>query len=126
MASLALLIFCAVISGWTAALAQIRVHDLPGGTSFQHQQHQQHQRTVSAHDHHPDEARCSGDQAECHHGSKGIHPMACAACFAIETAALDIEPPRIAGTAPEIVPQPAMIATDLKPRFPPPRRFFHA
>jgi len=123
MASLALLIFCAVISGWTAALAQIQVHDLQGRA---HSSHAQHQPKLGTHGVAHDEPGCAGDQADCRHGSKGVHPALCAACFAIETAGLDIAPPRIAQASPNAVPQAAMITTDHKPRFPPPKPTFRA
>lgn len=121
MASLALLIFCAVISGWTAALAQIQAHDPQG---FAHSEHKQHHGTVSAQDRAGEHPGCAGDHADCRHTSKSVHPMLCAACFAVETQALGITPPKMAPSSPDAMPQAAMIPTDHKPRYPPPKGIF--
>ncbi len=122
MMSLALLMFCAVISGWTAALAQIEMRGMPGHAASSHM----HNQNAASHEVAGEQDGCGGGDTECRHPSKSVHPLLCAACFAIETSALAITPPRVMPSTPVAMPQATMIATKIKPRYPPPKFFFQA
>jgi hypothetical protein len=109
-----LAVFCALISGWTAALAQVQ--DLGGNAIGHHGQTATH-RAVAADAGGPG---CTAAQT-CFHQQKMVHPIACSACFAVvlDTAGIDrVELP--VGTVPPALQTP-MLATILKPRFPPPK-----
>jgi len=117
IAILTLAVFCALISGWTAALAQVQ--DL-GGAAVMHHAGMAAGHAMAAEvgqDNHPP---CTAAQP-CNDHPKAVHPLLCAACFAVVLDAHGLD--RIALPAGTIhpVPQKPMQATALKPRFPPPK-----
>jgi hypothetical protein len=116
IAILTLAVFCALISGWTAALAQVQ--DLGGNAMGHHGKITTH-HAVSAN---------AGDHVcvaakSCSHQQKMVHPISCSACFAVVLNTYGID--RIELPAGTILPalQKPMLATILKPRFPPPKTF---
>lgn len=115
IALLTLAVFCALISGWTASLAQVQ--DL-GGVAVSH-----HADTATAHHAATTPADHDGCKAAraCDQHPKTVHPLLCAACFAVVLDAHGID--RIALPAGAVLPSPQkpMLATVLKPRFPPPK-----
>lgn len=110
IAILTLALFCALISGWTAALAQVQ--DLGGSTISHHE---------SAVTHHPATADHACKDASCSPQPKMVHPMSCSACFAVILDAHGID--RVELPAGRVRPalQRPMLAAILKPRFPPPK-----
>lgn len=112
IAILALAVFCALISGWTAALAQVQDLNAAGhyGMAAPHQ-------TVSADvsDH-----TCTAAKA-CSHQSKMVHPISCSACFAVVLDAHSIDRAGLPAATVRPALQKPMLATVLKPRFPPPK-----
>jgi hypothetical protein len=114
IAILILAMFCALISGWTAALAQVQ--DLNGNAAGHHRMTATHHVvSADAGDH-----TCATAKT-CSHQPKTVHPISCSACFAVILDAHGID--RIELPTGTILPalQKPMLATVLKPRFPPPK-----
>lgn len=124
--ALALAIFCAMLSGWMPALAQ-----LPGHAAGAHSHHvamataSLHPVMAGAHAGHDDGGQAqAGQPSPCREGCgnhRPTHPMLCAACFAIEAeeAMPDVLPlPRPAFALPRAT---ALVAQAPAPRVPPPK-----
>lgn len=114
LAVLTLALFCALISGWTAALAQVQ--GLNGNGTGHHGMTSTH-HAVSAD---ASEHSCAAAKS-CSHQPKMVHPISCSACFAVVLNVHGID--RIELPAGTVLPalQKPMLATTLKPRFPPPK-----
>ena len=112
---LALAVFCALISGWTASLA--RVQDL-GGMAVAH-----HTGAPAGHGMRADAHMDCKAAKSCNQHPGTVHPLLCAACFAVVLDAHGLD--RAALPAGTVLPSPQkpMLATTLKPRFPPPKIF---
>ncbi len=116
MVILIIAVFCALISGWTASLAQVQ--DLAGPTAVHHA------NVATGHDMSADVGQdghsCTAAKS-CDHQPKTVHPLLCAACFAVVLDAHGLE--RVELPAGAVLPsqQKPMLATALKPRFPPPK-----
>ncbi|WP_426125268.1 hypothetical protein [Pararhizobium sp. PWRC1-1] len=111
---LTLALFCALISGWTAALAQVQ--GLNGNAAGHHRMTAiHHVVSADASDH-----TCATAKS-CSHQPKLVHPISCSACFAVILDAHSID--RVELPTATILPalQKPMLATLLKPRFPPPK-----
>jgi hypothetical protein len=113
-----LAIFCALISGWTAALAQVQdIGVMSNGAVMHHGPAAHAQHAASA------DIACSPEDKGCSHHPKVVHPTLCAACVAvmIDDFAFD----RDAIEAGTVLParQKPLLATSIKPRFPPPKPF---
>lgn len=117
LAVLTLALFCALISGWTAALAQVQ--GLHGNGMGHHGMSSTH-HAVSAD---TSEHSCAAAKS-CSHQPKMVHPISCSACFAVVLNVHGID--RIELPASTVLPalQKPMLATTLKPRFPPPKTSF--
>jgi hypothetical protein len=113
---LTLALFCALISGWTAALAQVQ--DLGGNAMGQHGKAATHHAVAA----NSGDSTCM-DASSCSHQPKTVHPISCSACFAVVLDAPGID--RIELPAGDVRPalQKPLLATILKPRFPPPKTF---
>ncbi|WP_438749943.1 hypothetical protein [Pararhizobium sp. O133] len=113
-----LAVFCALISGWTPALAQVQ--DL-GGMNMNGAMH--HGSAVHAIPATSADVHCPPESKACAHHPKMVHPLLCAACFAVLTDASGLERDAIdAGTVLPALQKP-LLATSIKPRFPPPKAF---
>lgn len=110
-------LFCALISGWTASLA--RVQDLGGMVTMHH-------AGVSA-DHGAsatsDQYHCAADAKNCDHHAQTVHPLLCAACFAIVLDSHGLDRDEFANAIIRPRPQKSLRATALEPQFPPPKTF---
>ncbi|HTO33662.1 MAG TPA: hypothetical protein VL202_21195 [Pararhizobium sp.] len=113
-----LAVFCALISGWTPALAQVQ--DLDGmnmGGAVRHGSGVHATQASSA------DIHCPPQSKACAHHPKMVHPLLCAACFAVVIDAFGLERDAIdAGTVPPALQTP-LLAASIKPRFPPPKSF---
>ena len=75
----ALAVVCAILSGWTSAVAQARDE---GMVAAHHPYHGLHVAGQEQADH--ETGRLPSD---CGHAGKCLHPMLCAACFAVQVTA---------------------------------------
>ncbi|MCV9962974.1 hypothetical protein OIU34_13785 [Pararhizobium sp. BT-229] len=109
----ALTLFCAVLSGWTASLA--RVQELGGATTI-HQAGMGHGASA-----HSGQDQCKADAKDCNRHAQPVHPLLCAACFAVvlDTHGLDREELPASTIRPRL--QKPMRAIALEPQFPPPK-----
>lgn len=105
---LALAVLCAILSGWTSAVAQAQGLAHRDGIAVAHD-------AVSSHSEAP--ACASG----CPHPAKGAHPMLCSACFALEVAASDLG--RLAVPVQRVRPvaELPLVASAPQPAAPPPK-----
>lgn len=111
---LAIVFFCAAISGWTSALAQ--VNDLAGMTPVQ----ASHDQKSKAH-HAAADPTFPDVGNGCHGGKHAVHPVLCSACFAVEVASFGVDRRMlIAGTVPPRIERP-LEAVQPEPQFPPPK-----
>ncbi|MFP5076028.1 hypothetical protein ACLE20_01840 [Rhizobium sp. YIM 134829] len=118
--ALALAVLCAILSGWMPALAQ-----LPGHAAGAHSHHgdpaalpaAQHAGHGSNLSHAPQPGSCGHDCA----GHRAIHPLLCAACFAIETEEAVPTLPLALKPAFTREQAAALVARDPAPRVPPPK-----
>jgi hypothetical protein len=111
-------LFCALISGWTASLA--RVQDLDGMVVTMHHEGVAAGRGTSSAFRHD---RCAPVTKNCDHHPQTVHPLLCAACFAV---VLDTPGLGRAGVANAVIrplPQKPLQATAPEPQFPPPKTF---
>lgn len=114
-----LALFCALISGWTASLA--RVQEL-GGMAVLH-----HAGMAAGHEMAADvgeDGHSCAAAKPCDHQPKTVHPLLCAACFAVAIDAHGLDRTELPAGHVHPLPQKPMQATALKPRFPPPKRSF--
>ncbi|WP_139093220.1 hypothetical protein [Pararhizobium polonicum] len=116
LAILTLTVFCALISGWTASLA--RVQDLGGMAAMHHADAAAgHDMQASGAEH---DRSCSAGHP-CDKHSKTVHPLLCAACFAVVLDAHGLDRVELPAATVHPLPQKPMQTTALKPRFPPPK-----
>ncbi|KQY19991.1 hypothetical protein ASD31_06305 [Rhizobium sp. Root482] len=114
IAMLALALFCALISGWSATLAQIRHLDAAPAAYHESLSHSPHSKLTASHD-------CRTADDGCDQRVNGVHPLLCAACYAVLLESVDLDRLELA-TAPVLPsPQRPLLARTLKPHFPPPR-----
>lgn len=108
---LALAVLCAILSGWTSAVAQAQGLAHRDGLAVAHAAHGDVHRPSDASD-------CAGG---CPHPAKGAHPMLCSACFALEVAAGDLGrlPVPVQRLRPAV--ERPLIASAPQPAAPPPR-----
>jgi hypothetical protein len=114
IAILTLALFCALISGWTAALAQVQ--DLNGNATGHHGMATTHQAVLADASNHT----CATVKS-CSHQPAMVHPISCSACFAVILDAHSIDRAELPAAAVLPALQKPMLATALKPRFPPPK-----
>lgn len=122
-ALLILAVFCAVISGWTPVLAQVREvggHGW-GGHGMSGAMH--HTSSARAMPGASDEAHCPPEIKACAPHQKMVHPMLCAACFAVVIDGFGLDRRPIDATTIPPARQRPLLATSIKPRFPPPKAF---
>ena len=112
LATLALALFCAVISGWSATLAQMR--HLETAPAAHHENLSPRADMAARHD-----FRQAGDG--CDHRGKSVHPVLCAACYAVLLEEAGLDRPEIVASTIRPRAQRPLLARTLKPRFPPPR-----
>ena len=112
LATLALALFCAVISGWSATLAQMRHLDTAPAA---HHENLLPLPDMTAHH----DCRQAGDG--CDHRGKSVHPVLCAACYAVLLEEAGLDRPELVAAAVLPRAQRPLLARGLKPRFPPPR-----
>ncbi|TCM55898.1 hypothetical protein C8J36_103264 [Rhizobium sp. PP-F2F-G48] len=108
---LALSVLCAILSGWTSAMAQAQ--GLAHGDGI-----------AGSHAVHDDGNRHSGSPdcpSGCHASTKGTHPMLCSACFALEVEAGDIGRLALAPQRLRPAVELPLIALTPEPAAPPPR-----
>lgn len=115
------LMFCAVISGWTVSLARVQHFD---DHALSHTMAAAHAEWPAG-GHHPasdGKEHCAATAQDCDHHPPMAHPLLCAACFAItlEAPALDRDKTVRAGVRPQL--QRPLHAATLEPQFPPPKR----
>lgn len=112
---LILTVFCALISGWTASLA--RVQEIGAVTTI-HQAGMSAGHGASAHS---GKDQCEADAKDCNRHAQPVHPLLCAACFAVvlDTHGLDREELPASTIRPRL--QRPMRAIALEPQFPPPK-----
>ncbi|MBW9063867.1 hypothetical protein JNB71_11100 [Rhizobium herbae] len=113
-------LFCALISGWTASLA--RVQDLGGMVTMDHTRASKDHgaAATSGLDH------CAPKAKNCDHHPPSVHPLLCAACFAVVLDTPDLGRVEPAGSAIRPRPPKPLRATALEPRFPPPKTLLTA
>jgi hypothetical protein len=113
-------LFCALISGWTASLA--RVQDLGGMVTMHHTRASEDHgaSATSGLDH------CAPKAKNCDHHQQTVHPLLCAACFAVVLDQPDLGRVEPAGSAIRPRPQKPLQATALEPQFPPPKTLLSA
>ena len=108
-------LFCALISGWTASLA--RVQDLGGLVTMHHAGASAgHGESATS-----DQDHCTSDTKNCDHHPQGVHPLLCAACFAVVLDSHDLDRDDLANAIIRPRPQKPLQATALEPQFPPPK-----
>lgn len=106
-------LFCALISGWTASLA--RVQDLNGMVTMHHSGTGHGASATSDRDH------CASDTKNCDHHPPTVHPLLCAACFAVILDDPHLDREELANAILRPRPQKPLQATALEPQFPPPK-----
>ena len=122
LAIIAIAVFCALISGWTASLAQ--VHDI-GRALPAHQAapstHEGHSATHPI-DHATNGTSCAGKTGACgQHPTNAVHPMLCAACFAVSVETFGLMRERLPRAVPRPQTELPLQASIVKPHFPPPK-----
>jgi hypothetical protein len=101
----ALAVVCAILSGWTSAIAQVQMAGLSPHASH----------------HEAAERETLPKPNGCGHAGKCVHPMLCAACFAVAVTAPGLGRPLAERlTIPPLVDLP-LVSTTLQPRSPPPK-----
>jgi hypothetical protein len=116
-AILILTLFCALISGWTASLA--RVQDLGGMLAT----HQMSARSGHAMHASANRDECVAETKSCKHHPQTVHPLLCAACFAVVLDTHDLARDELANSTIRPRPQKPLHPTALEPQFPPPKTF---
>jgi hypothetical protein len=104
-------LFCALISGWTAPLA--RVQDLDGMVTMHHG------GAAAAFG----QDRCAPDTKNCNHHPQTVHPLLCAACFAVILDTPGLGRDEVANSVIRPLPQKPLQATAPEPQFPPPKTY---
>jgi hypothetical protein len=105
----ALAIVCAILSGWTSAVAQAQDH--PSRLSL----HDGHGTSHADHPHGAASPRCT-------HAGKCLHPMLCSACFAVQVMASGIERGPVERTAIRPLADLPLTSLTPQPAPPPPKR----
>jgi len=108
-------LFCALISGWTASLA--RVQDLGGRVTMHHGGAAVGHGASSAFG----QDRCAPEAKSCDHHPQTVHPLLCAACFAVVLDTPDHGRDELASATIRPRPQKRLQATTVDPPFPPPK-----
>ncbi|WP_436082394.1 hypothetical protein [Pararhizobium sp. LjRoot235] len=108
-------LFCALISGWTASLA--RVQNLDGMVTMHHRGAAAGRGTSSPFGH----DRCAPDTTNCDHHPQTVHPLLCAACFAVVLETPSLGRDGVANAVIRPLPQKPLQETAPEPQFPPPK-----
>ncbi len=111
-----LAVFCALISGWTAALAQVQDIGVMNKNVAMHHAPAAHATPAAS-----TNLACPPGDKTCSHHPKVVHPMLCAACVAVMIDDFGFDRDAIeAGTILPALQKP-LLATSIKPQFPPPK-----
>lgn len=111
---LATALFCALISGWTASLARVN-----GMVTMHHGGAAAHHGTSAAIGH----DRCAPETKNCDHHPQTVHPLLCAACFAVVLDTPGLGRDDVGKVVIRPLPQKPLQATAPEPLFPPPKTF---